>query len=620
MSLKNFTKKISKSFYGGRPLFLASIVWISIILSAWDVQQVYFLGEYFDKLLFGDYWVLSNHASWMTLAGEISQGNLLPVYSLSGQVETDLKFYPYLSLWISGLLVYMFGVSSAVLIGGAFFSIASYIFMVLIYKNYLPWRWSISLSALGVLSFSLAPFRDFLAGLVIGKGWLELGTSQSPDILNFPFPSIALSLFLFVFFLSIKKTHMSRRRITLLSILWAAQSQVHIVSAIIGIPFWLGFLALTFWRSNRNHWSLDQTKQLLAQVAIVAIVCIPMLTSVWLQLSSIEGLSPLVGEVRDINWMFIVGYFVAPLLTLKLAYWVFRIDPYELIFKFLPVWIMMFVELALMLMWWVFGIGIPSELLINRLGMFFLHIFYFTPSIYCMHRSTLSYHHGTESLAVSRKLRSILSWIFKNASSVYLPLFVILLTIFALSSSEKSFQYFQKNIVPAHEEAKKISKLLTFEAKQGDLLIGPNNMTNISLILDNRYRSLWTNKVISEVDVDTAIERFALYAQVIGWTESQYLLFMLPTKSLFQYSSDKIEISKSGTVPGLGYWLTMHNKPMNDAEKNTFLLRLREVYRSIQVKEKLKEYEVRRIVVHKNSKYAKEAKGRVVGEYKIINF
>jgi hypothetical protein len=619
MMIKSLIRKIYNKFVDTNTIFLVSIIWISIIFSTWDLRQYLLLGEYFDKLLISDYWILSNHVSWIALSNEVSQGNFFPAYSFHDYTVSEFRFFPYLSLWFSGFLIYIFGVTDSVLVGSTLLPVLSYIFMTLIFKNFLSWRWSISLSSLGVLGFSSASFRDFLSGLIMGRGWLDLGVNNFPDIVNFPFPAISLLSFLFVFYLSIKKIHMSKMRMILLSVLWGIQSQVHIVNAIIGIPFWIGLLILVNFRSNRNHWEAKQTRQLLVHFFIILLICLPALFSIWAQSTNNEGLSLLVDtstNLKSVNWFMIIVYFAVPLAALAFTYRVFRVDPYEILYKFLPIWIVMSVELILVLLWGFFGIGIPSELLFNRITLFFLHIFYFVPPIYYMNRFKFNYHFGTESLLISKKIRSMLHWFFRDASLVYLPLFFLLLTAFSISSSEKSFQHFKEYVVPAHKEVSKIIHLLSEGVESDEVLIGPDNITNISLMYRGEYKTLWTNKIISVDDRGSVIERFSLYAKIIGWTEDDFLLFMKPSD--LTYSTKRIALNSSRVVPGLGYWLTFNNKIMKDVEIDKLILKLKDIYKKINVNKMLKEYNVKKIVVNKNSVFAKRHKGKVIGEYKII--
>ena len=619
MMIKNLIRKIYNKFIDTNTIFLVSIIWIAIIFSTWDLRQYLLLGEYFNKLIISDYWILSNHVSWIALSNEVSQGNFFPVYSFHDYTFSEFRFFPYLSLWFSGLLIYIFGVTDSVLVGSTLLPVLSYIYMTLIFKNFLPWRWSISLSSLGVLGFSSASFRDFLSGLIMGRGWLDLGVNNFPDIVNFPFPAISLLSFLFVFYLSIKKIYMSKMRMILLSVLWGIQSQVHIVNAIIGIPFWIGLLILVNFRSNRNHWEAKQTRQLLVHFFIILLICLPALFSILAQVINNEGLSILVDtstNLKSINWFMIIVYFAVPLAALAFTYRVFRVDPYEIVYKFFPIWIVMSVELILVLLWGFFGIGIPSELLFNRITLFFLHIFYFVPPIYYMNRFKFNYHFGTESLLISKKIRSMLHWFFRDASLVYLPLFFLLLTAFSISSSEKSFQHFKEYVVPAHKEVSKIIHLLSEGVESDEVLIGPDNITNISLMYRGEYKTLWTNKIISVDDRGSVIERFSLYAKIIGWTEDDFLLFMKPSD--LTYSTKRIALNSSRVVPGLGYWLTFNNKIMKDVEIDKLILKLKDIYKKINVNKMLKEYNVKKIVVNKNSVFAKRHKGKVIGEYKII--
>ena len=619
MMIKSLIRKIYNKFVDTNTIFLVSIIWISIIFSTWDLRQYLLLGEYFDKLLISDYWILSNHVSWIALSNEVSQGNFFPAYSFHDYTVSEFRFFPYLSLWFSGFLIYIFGVTDSVLVGSTLLPVLSYIFMTLIFKNFLSWRWSISLSSLGVLGFSSASFRDFLSGLIMGRGWLDLGVNNFPDIVNFPFPAISLLSFLFVFYLSIKKIHMSKMRMILLSVLWGIQSQVHIVNAVIGIPFWIGLLILVNFRSNRNHWEAKQTRQLLVHFFIILLICLPALFSILAQVINNEGLSILVDtstNLKSINWFMIIVYFAVPLAALAFTYRVFRVDPYEIVYKFFPIWIVMSVELILVLLWGFFGIGIPSELLFNRITLFFLHIFYFVPPIYYMNRFKFNYHFGTESLLISKKIRSMLHWFFRDASLVYLPLFFLLLTAFSISSSEKSFQHFKEYVVPAHKEVSKIIHLLSEGVESDEVLIGPDNITNISLMYRGEYKTLWTNKIISVDDRGSVIERFSLYAKIIGWTEDDFLLFMKPSD--LTYSTKRIALNSSRVVPGLGYWLTFNNKIMKDVEIDKLILKLKDIYKKTNVNKKLKEYNVKKVIVDKNSVFAKGHKGKVIGEYKII--
>jgi hypothetical protein len=524
-------------------------------------------------------------------------------------------------LWLSGILVSIFGMGGAVFIGSSILPTLSYIFMVKIYRCFLNWRWSISLSALGILGFNSAPFRDFLKGILLGEGWVNLGTDHLPGIIGFPFPAISLLSFLIVFYLSIQRGFMSKRRSIILSIAWALQSQIHVVNLIFGVPFWICLIGLKIWRSKKNTWSYDSLKIIFMHIAIVVFVCSPMIFSIWSQFHNGLGLDYLAGSIENINsfdWFFIITYCIFPLIVLRIAYGVFRVDPYELLFKFLPVWVAMTVEVLLFFAWELFGIGLPSDLLLSRLGLFFLHIFYFTPAIYCMHRLPVNYSVGSESLAISSKIRSFFIWVFREASLIYLPIILISLSLFFLVSAEKNYQKFKNVGYQNHQNQKVIFNLVASKAYPGEVIIGPDNLSNLILPIKGRYGGLWTNRIIGNHSPIESIERFATYAKVIGWTEKQFLSFMLPGTKFFNNPDVIYDLSGIEAVPGLGYWLTFHNNSIDPKEKKALSDKLIKIYNEIDLIEKLKEYRVNRIILSNESPNNFDEVQMKTGEYSII--
>jgi hypothetical protein len=414
---------------------------------------------------------------------------------------------------------------------------------------------------------------------------------------------------------------MSRRRVILLSVFWALQIYVNVVNAIIGIPFWISLLGITIWRANRNQWTSVQTRQFLLNLAIITLICAPVLTLILDQLTGVSNASFVVSPSisTSIDWFFISVYFILPLVILGISYWIFRIDPSELLFRFTPIGVIMFVELIIVLLWWLFGVGVPSELLLSRLGLYFLHILYFVPSIYCMHRHSSEYYANARVLNVLDKVRSSISWFLKSASLVYLPLFVTLLTLFSISSSEKSFQHFKGSLMSSYQDNDKAFNLMTSGVEAKSVLIGPNNLINIDLMSNGKYKSFWVNKVTSKITIDEAIERFALYARVIGWSEDQFLVFMSPSQSFDIYSREKIDLQTSDPIPGLGYWLVFHNSQLDSNGKNRYLSNLVAQYHLTDIGDKLLMYNVKRVVIGKESDYFLSSQGEVIGEYKVID-
>ena len=144
-------------------------------------------------------------------------------------------------------------------------------------------------------------------------------------------------------------------------------------------------------------------------------------------------------------------------------------------------------------------------------------------------------------------------------------------------------------------------------------------MTNLLLPVKGQFGSLWTNRIISQISIEEALERFSTYAKVIGWSEKQFLTFMMPGIKSFNYSEVMYDISGSKAVPGLGYWLTFHNYSMDTDELRDLSAQLTRIYNSIDYIEKLKEYKVKRIVLNSQSLDDFNKLSKKVGNYIIID-
>jgi len=324
--------------------------------------------------------------------------------------------------------------------------------------------------------------------------------------------------------------------------------------------------------------------------------------------------------LAQVDWFFLFAYCVLPLSFLAVAYSVFRIDPYELWLKFLPIWVAMVVEIILTLAWQIFGIGIPSNLMQMRLGFPFLHLFYFVPAIYCMCRPNLRYHMGPEGGGFAPRIRSLLSWLFRDASFVYLPFFMVLLTGFVLASSEKSHRNFIDHGFFLNKNNVVALNLLTKNSRPGDMLVGPNASTNIGITITGRYGSLWVNRFSdTHISVDSAIEKFAVLGKIFGWTEDNFLSFMLPQNPPIHLSRKVFSLLSTEAIPGLGYWMVFHKSPLDLRARKKLSNKLRTIFSSTNLAERLKEYNVRRIVMRNKPVFPFLVTNEKVGNYWVIN-
>ena len=94
---------------------------------------------------------------------------------------------------------------------------------------------------------------------------------------------------------------------------------------------------------------------------------------------------------HSVGTYYFVVYFFIPISFLTIVYLFQRIDLYEIIVRFFPIFLLMIIELCLILLKINTGFGLQPELIFDRIGTFFLHLFYYVPTLYFLSRPAVSY-------------------------------------------------------------------------------------------------------------------------------------------------------------------------------------------------------------------------------------
>ncbi len=539
---------------------------------------------------------MSEVHSWLPLAFRTSQGNLFPMSPSIAPAEMGFRFFPYISIWTHGLLIAVFGINGASFIGHTIFPLACFILFILILRRFLPLRWTLSLSFFAFFSFISLPFRDFLAALIQGESWRAIVTLEPLAISEFPMPALSLAAFLGVFYASSLNKRLTPARITVLTVLWALQTQIHIVNAVIGLPYWFLNLATRWRRQNPNAAPQELIRLLLTQGIIAVILILPMVLA-YARLSG-SGFALLSGASPDFEKFFgpfyLALYFVLPLALMLIVYVVERVDPYEFIFRFRSVYALLAIEMALYLAYTTGLSPLSPTLVFSRIGIFFLHILYFVPVVYFLQRPPRKYSRGVESRGIFPTVRIYLGKIFSEWDQTYLPVIVFFLCVFAISSSLAQTAHFRANDKPAVKAAWEDLKTATAGAPENGAVVLQNSCSNLLLPLSSQQSTLWVNRFINPIPEAEGIERLALYAVIIGWTEDEFVQFMSPGKMQLWHRRDSISIT--GAAPGFGYWLTMHRATLTPEGLARYQDSVRAAYKNLDVASAAKRYGVRRIL------------------------
>jgi hypothetical protein len=546
--------------------YVAAGIWAFAIFCGWTVAQMVLADGFLFRLTDINEATLSSISSWLPLASEVARGNLLPAAPALGDGLTELRFYPYITLWIHGLTIAVFGQVGAAVVGEVIWPVIGFLLLISLFRRFLPRRWSITLAALGFLAFLDFPLRIFLGALVGGAGWRDVGTNALPDIASFPVPALTVTLFLGSLLLSLQRRRLNTTRLLLLTAMWSLHSQVHLVNATVGVLFWFSHFPLELARQNKRRsrkWIVAQTA---AQAGVAFIVFLPALVG-WVEIATgeVNFLGGVVFEANLFGFYYYFAYFLIPLGLTALLFGVMRLDYYELLTRFRPVYCLMLVELLLVTFNLVTGQGIPSENIFSRLGLYVLHPLYYVPVIHFLSRLEFEgpaerYSRGSESIAMSGRLRKGLKWLFMDASIVYLPLFFVVLTAYAGSSAIASYHHAETTGIKNNSASAAAVAVLTQGAKSGDGLAADLPSANLMIPVAGRFGSLWVNRFANNVVPDEIVSRLALYARLAGWSSSDFLYFMTPISLTV---NGLIKLDGVAVPKGLGYWLAFHRAGIN---------------------------------------------------------
>jgi hypothetical protein len=285
--------------------------------------------------------------------------------------------------------------------------------------------WSIALALLALSVISEYPFRDFLIQFINGN-WTDLGSINLPEILKFPVPSFSTFWFLILFYLATDKAHIEHDNLktTTLTIMFSLTIYINAIDAFFSVIFWFIYFPVRWWRRKQSFYKV--TIKLGIQMILASLIIIPGMF--------LGKIDPSLSSDNSVSIYYLLVYFILPVFLMWILFYVQRIDPMELIFKFRYIYAIMFGEIVI-LSFSLSGI-LPLNIGIveNRIVQFFAHVFYYVPIIHFASRLSHETHLGPEGSIFAKKFRSILHFLFDSLSKIYLPILIVLLFAYNFSS------------------------------------------------------------------------------------------------------------------------------------------------------------------------------------------
>jgi hypothetical protein len=247
---------------------------------------------------------------------------------------------------------------------------------------------------------------------------------------------------------------------------------------------------------------------------------------------------------------------------MALLYVVTRLDFYELVTRFRPIYALMAVEFLLITLNLTTGRGVPAENLFSRLALYVLHPLYYVPFVHFLTRLDIagpagSFSQGAESSNFSRVVRQSLHWITMEASKVYLPLLILILTAYAFASAQTYWRQVERTNSALAVSAATVAGVAIRGAGKGDVIAATRHSANLLIPLLGQHGSLWASRFANNIPQPDIVARLALYARLSGWSESDFQKFMAPSE-LRQLTPIYLDDAR---VPlGIGYWLSFHRE------------------------------------------------------------
>lgn len=335
-----------------------------------------------------------------------------------------------LNLYIYNLIHNLWGAQGLIFTYEIIFPSLCFFALTKIFYRYLNKLWSVALAMVGLIVFVNYPFREFLIQLISGKPFSTLGTSDLPTI--FGTQSLSFFVFLTLFYFSINHFKFPSRRLSVITCLWALYSKISFLDALFGLTFWFTYFPIRLIRQKHIKSFSDGLKEILFQLFLAGIILV-------------LGFGHSINLVHihnnlNIGLFYYVAYFILPILLLVLAYFVQRVDYYEIFFKFWHVYTLMAIELLVVIICNFFSFGINFNPLTGHTPLFFLHFYYYIPALYYLTRPYTEFNSGVEGSKFMGSVRKLTSLIFYKLSAIYLSVIILLLFIFAGLSANKNFK------------------------------------------------------------------------------------------------------------------------------------------------------------------------------------
>ena len=293
-----------------------------------------------------------------------------------------------------------------------------FVFLQKILLKYLDYLWATSISTLSIISYAGYDFKNFLIKLFINFENSNEFISKKIILLEYPTISFAILIFLVITFTCLKINRFNLTQIVLITIVWSMFCFYSFSGSITGLLFWTIYSSIRVFRLKKSYFSALNTGVFILAFFVLFIF-------VFKSLIIVDGHS--VENIYNFTLTYFLFYFFSPIILVIIIYYFYKIDLYEIVIKFMPIYVLMFSDF------------IASIYLANYKETyqsheyfiyphFVLHFLYITPIIYYLTKPLSPFEENRKNII--NYLKKCIFVFFNNWSKFYLPIIILLLITF----------------------------------------------------------------------------------------------------------------------------------------------------------------------------------------------
>lgn len=332
------------------------------------------------------------------------------------------NFTPYLSNFLDVLIQ---SKKIKLILGSILFpSLCAVILYKIFFKILSNSLWSVSLTLLSILSSENFPFINFLKSVfTFSDLYNAANRSENFEIIGFPIPSFSIFFFLITFYYSNRVINLNKSFIFIATSLWLINTHIHPLDGLLGLSYWTMFILITVFL-KKISFSLKE-KGLIFSLY----VCNFVLLFINFEVDTLTNIDP----EQTFTLYSLLFYFICPITLIVLMNIFFKVDFYEFFIKFLPIYILMIIELCLIGLSLI-GYGVDLQMLENRISLFLLHFLYYVPVIYYLNKDSIFYENSFEKNIFLSLFKKSFYNLFNKYKAIYLVPFSFLLITYAYLS------------------------------------------------------------------------------------------------------------------------------------------------------------------------------------------